>query len=445
VKHLLEEILSAYSLDPDAVENRDEIDSHLAECDVCRDGLEVYRALDLTLRHPDTRDAAERISLRNPRLEEILAAQRKVVDEERAAHAVLASLLKSPLKFRNAKLAEKPRCHTQGMVRVLCAEANARHEQRPKFSRLLAESAYAIATKLPDDAIVPKRTAMGLALRERANALRYLGSFADALKLLDYAEKLFDRMPAADVFDIAIVRYIRATVFMKSDRLTEGIIAARAAATVFRDYGDRTREIAASVVEACCLLLSRKTKEAAESFERVILLSRSGGDTGMLVRGLHNAGRALLDLRELDRAERYLVEALALYDELDVPTEKARATWTIASIVIARGDLHEGERRLNAIRTELARFGLTNDAALATLEWAEVRLALGRTAGVADACRAIVVVFETEGMRRHAKHALAVLNSALAAGRATPELVRHVRSYLEQLPANPAQAFVPLQ
>ncbi|MGH9423927.1 MAG: hypothetical protein ACRD3J_28380, partial [Thermoanaerobaculia bacterium] len=117
-------------------------------------------------------------------------------------------------------------------------------------------------------------------------------------------------------------------------------------------------------------------------------------------------------------------------------------TWKLASVAVARGNLAEGARRLDASRTELAQLGLTNDAALATLEWAEVRLALEQPDGVADSCREIVMVFANEGMQRHAKQALAVLHDTLVAGHATPVLVRHVRAYLEQLPARPSEAFL---
>lgn len=436
--HLSEELLSLYSLDPEAVENRPEVESHLAECSSCRGELDLYRDMDVALRHPDTRDAADAISSRHG-LEAILAVHRQVTAEENEARRILAPLLKSPLRFRNADLAGREVCRTEGMVRVLCRESNVRHEKDPRFSHRLAATAYAIAAKLSD------ATAMGLALRESANALRYLGRFTEALKLLDAAEKLFARSPAAAAFDVAVVQYIRATVFMKCDRPAEGAAAARQAARVFEEHGESSRLVAAVLVEACCLAFLGDDAEAAGAFERVVALSRTGNDAAMLARGLQNAARTRLSLGQLDCAERYLVEAVALYDELNFPTEETRASWLAASIFIARGDLQDGERRLDAIRAELTRLGLTNDSALATLEWAEVRLVLGHTAGVADACRKIVVVFENEGMLRKAKHALAILNEALRAGRATPALVRHVRVYLEQLPANPTQAFAPPQ
>lgn len=163
----------------------------------------------------------------------------------------------------------------------------------------------------------------------------------------------------------------------------------------------------------------------------------------MLARALNNCATALTDLREFDRAERCYIEALALFDELQLSTEKARADWALAALVVSRGDLAEGVRRLAVSRAELAQLGLTNDAATPTLEWAEARLALGNSSGVAEACRKIVVVFESEAMQRHAKHALAVLNEALGAGRATASLIRDVRLYLERLPTQPTEAFHP--
>ena len=148
-----------------------------------------------------------------------------------------------------------------------------------------------------------------------------------------------------------------------------------------------------------------------------------------------------VDLRQLDGAERYYSEALVLFDELGVPTEKARTMWALGSVAVARGNLEEGAARLDGSRTELARLGLTNDAAQATLEWAEVCLALKKPEGVAAACRDIVIVFNSEGMQRRAKEALTVLHEALTTGKATPELVHRVRLYLEQLPANPSRRF----
>jgi tetratricopeptide (TPR) repeat protein len=341
-----------------------------------------------------------------------------------------------------AKIAGKPGCHTPGMVRMLCVAANERHERHPKFSLQLTIAACDIAKALPARNEPRRRLNMAMALRERANALRYLGQFSEALTALDHAERFFDTTPGADDFDLAIVWYIRATVLRSSDRMVEGIEMARKAARVFHEYGDENRELSSVMVEAGCLLYLRHTQEAADTLMHVVELARGLGNTRVLASALQNGAVALADLGKLDLAERFNSEALVLYDELRLPTEQARTMWALGSIVVARGNLDEGAAQLDVTRTELARLGLTNDAALATLEWAEVRLALNKPKGVAHACRNVVMILNSEGMQRHVKEALAVLHEALGSGNATPELVRSVRLYLETLPANPSQRFV---
>ena len=437
MKHLDDDVLSAYSHDETATP---EVQTHLAECEICRDGVAFYREIDGALRGRDTWTTVDQARSQNSRLQEVLSFRRRMELEERAAHTVLARLLTSPLMFRNAAILEKPQLHTGGMVRILCAEANSRHEQNPKFSREIAAVAYGIARALTGVGEREKHNLMALALRERANALRYLGKFKAALKLLDHAERLFGG-EKADPFDLAIVEYIRATVYMKSERLDEGSNIARKTASVFREYGDIARELTAVLVDGCCLLLAGKARPAAELFERAIAICRASGDTTGLARALNNCANALADLGESDRAERYFIEALALYDESGLATESARVEWSLAAILLSRSEYVECARRLATTRAQLVKLGLTNDAALATLMWAEARLLAGQVRGVAEACNRIVVAFETEGMQRHARHALAVLNEALAAGRATPTLFREVRGYLERLPMHPEESF----
>jgi len=443
--HLGDDLLATYSLDPSAVPDREAVELHLRVCEECRAALAPYTSIDDALRHGETWNHAETVRQPPPRLSEFLQERRRMADEEADARRVLRPLLSSPVRFRHADLAKQRRRWTAGMVRVLCEEAHARHERQTKFSGQLATVAYNIALKLPDALEASKRALMGLALRERANALRYLGRFTEALKTLDAAEKLFDDSAPSGPFDLAVVAYIRATVYIKSEQLEEAVKAGRSAAAVFHDYGDQPRELAATMAAASALMLTGRYQEAADAYAEVVPLARGQQDLRMLASAIQNAGLVHVELGRLDEAEAAFTEALVLYDELDCPTEKARTTWARASVVVARGDLSEGKAQLDASRHELAHLGLTNDAALATLEWAEVCLALGAPQGVADACREVVMTFASEGLQRKAQEALATLNEALAAGKAAPKLLRHVRLYLETLPAHPDQSFAQFQ
>jgi tetratricopeptide (TPR) repeat protein len=442
VKHYDDETLSRYGLDRNIVPNADAIKSHLDGCETCRGAFTVLMEIDEAMRDPRTWANVDALRARPARFEEALALKARIEAEDEAAARLLSPLLASPVRFRNASVSENPKAQTAGVVRYLCAAAHERHERSPDFSLELTLCAYAVALKLEKGPSASQRFCIALSLRERANALRYLGRFADALQALDSAEKLFDDTPATDPHDVAIVWLIRATVLMESERLEEARLLSRNAARVFRTYGDRSRELAALLVEALSLNFGGRNSEAAKAYELVAAKARAGGDRNLLARALNGTASAYLDLERLDEAESALIEALVIFEELDLTTEKVRVAWMLALVEVRRGDLAAGATRLDAARVELERLGLVNDHALATLDWAFARLAIGESAGVAAECQRIVMRFESEGMMKSARMALAYLHEALAAGNATPSLVSEVRKYLEHLPARPDVPFI---
>lgn len=398
--------------------------------------------LEEMLRDPQTWESVDALRGQSAHFQEALALKARIDAEDAAAARLVSPLLTTPLRFRNAAIQHNPKAQTAGVVRYLCAAAHERHEKRPEFSLELTLCAYDIALALGAAASASQHFCMALSLRERANALRYLGRFTEALEALDSAEQLFDEAPAADPHDIAIVQFIRATVFMEIERLEEARLLSRKAAYVFRQYGDQPRELAALLVEATSLHFAARNAEAAKVYERVAAKARAERDRTLLARALNDAANAFLELERLEEAESSLVEALVIFDELDLPVERARVTWSLALAHVRRGDLAAGAVRLDAARAELQRLGLVNDHALATLDWAWAHLAVGEATDVAEACRRIVVRFESEGMMKSARIALAHLHEALAAGSATPSLVSEVRKYLELLPSHPDALFI---
>jgi tetratricopeptide (TPR) repeat protein len=433
--HYSDEELILYRLEP---ERDPDMAAHVARCDDCRAELEELAWVDTALRDPETWTGAEALLRQSRYAVEFQETRARVEEEERAAERLLAPLLRSPFQFRLADLAGNRRARPSGVVRRLCAAAHGLHEQQPQFSLEVATTACAIARTLEQG-----RYCMALALRERANALRYLGSFGEALQALDEAEPFLDS--AVDAHDRAVVWYIRAIVLLKMGRLEEASRIAPQAAHVFRDHGDTSRELSALLVQPACFSLAGRDGEAAPAYEGLAAKARATGDRNILARAAIGAANAYLELSRLEEAERYYLEALVLFDELGLPTEKARTEWALALLMVRQGDLDAGAARLDAVRAELLQLGLVNDHALATLEWAEARLAGGRPEGVAAACRQIMVRFESEGMMKSARLALAYVHEALARGTATPDLIRHVRTYLELLPDDPERRFVPPQ
>jgi tetratricopeptide (TPR) repeat protein len=438
--HYDDDTLSDYALAPSLDSDREAIEQHVAACLQCRDRLAFAEELEEAFGDEETWETVDLLLSRPLRFEAARAEYLRVDRADAEAEALLAPLLKSPLRFRGAEIEANSRFHTPAVVRDLCRAAHARHEKQPQFSLSIADAACRIALQLPKSG-TERRAVLALAVRERANAFRYLGRFVEGLKSLDDAEKLFDRSPGTDPFDLAIVSYIRATIYLKSGRAAEGLPLVKAAAAIFEEYGDSRRELAAVMAEAACFLYSGHPSQAAEAFERVTSMAREQDQPETLARALQNAGDAYLAASKHERATPLLMEALALFDILGLTTERTRSAWKLASARAAAGALQEAAGELDRVRTELAALGLTNDAALATLEWAEVSLAIGESGGVAERCAAIALDFESEGIVRSARIAVAYLQEALRSGAATPEIVRHVRSYLAELPNHPSAAF----
>lgn len=443
--HYDDDTLSRFALDPALVDDAGSLAAHIDVCEGCRARLNAFAEVDDAMRTAETWTNVETLSGRSARLEQALDLEARLDEEDRAAERLLAPLLTSPLRFRDANLAENPRAQHAGVVRQLCAAAHRRHEEAPLFSLLLARTAYAIAYGLTNSPHMPRRLCLALALREGANAFRYLGRFAEALQALKDAEKLYDESPASDPHDLAIVQLIRATVFLELGQLDDAQLFARRVTQVFRDYRDRLRELLARLVDASCLYLTGNNAEAAAAYDGIATLAQAEGIHSVLARARNDAANAYLNLEQFELAERGYIDALVVFDELGLTTEKARVGWSLALLLVRRGELLQGTERLDAARAELQRLGLLHDSSLATLDWAAARLALGETAGVVEACKSIVIRFESEGMMRNARLALAYVHEALARQTATPALLRQVRAYLEHLPARPDVPFVPVR
>jgi len=416
------------------------MEAHLAECSDCRETLALFDEVEEGLRSREVWENVALFAAPPAGVEEALAEKAAIEREDADATRRLSPLLKSAMHFDEARILGDTRFHHAGVVRMLLAKAATVREQSPKFALRIANAACEIARRIIEP---PRFQGLLLArgLRERANALRFLGEFRRVLATLDEAEGILCRLPDG-AFDLAIVAYIRSTVLVQfEERSEEAIALAQAAARVFREFHDTEREMAARLAEALAVLQLRGAAAAAQVFETLISLARNAEQKNILAYAYQNAAVAYAELPNLDKAERYYLEALALYDELGVAVEKARVEWELARMLALRGRLHDAAIALDRARAKLFELGLRDDHALATLDWASVRLAVGRSEGVAQACRQIIVHFESERATRNARLALAHLAEALGAGQATPALAQTVRAYLRDLTRHPAALF----
>lgn len=444
MEHPSERRLGLYALDPALVHGRDVLEAHLAACGACRAALEEIRADDGTLREPDTWAAAtENI---DARAQELRAFFVRAAEEDAAAVALLKDFEdpEAATSFVWEDVARKPEYQTGGVARRLCTLANGMCERQPLYALSLAEAATRIADLLPD-ASYPRATIhelRGEARKEQANAFRFLGRFADALRALDAAEEEYRKLPLEGVGLVA-VQYVRASVFHEQEHLDAAEVLARQSAAGALHLGETDRFMRARHLQGEILYDRRLFKDAAEIFASILTYGKQHGDVLWIARESLTLGHCDIELRSLPEASRLLHQALRLFSDLGLPPEVTRTGWAIARLHFAEGKAAEATFRLRTAIQELTRFGILTDAAIAAVDLAEMLHTVGRTREIPKLLTGIVQTFTAAGKITGALTALAYLKDAAAAGQIAPPAFPHVRRFLARAERQPELLFAP--
>jgi tetratricopeptide (TPR) repeat protein len=441
--HYDETALQDYLDDPEDYPSRDALELHVAGCPPCGALLNELRAFDAAL---SSGAVWELGGGSDEPPEAIRQLADRLAQEDAEAAELLSPLVASPASFRRANVAAIPAMRTAGVVRKLCEESRSLRERQPMHALVVADAAIAISDQLTaaryPQALVDELR--GDAWHERGNVLRYLGRHGEALDALDIAERAYSASPVA-VYWTAIVEYSRAVVFVETEKLDDALRLARKSARIFRQFGEDERYVHAKILEAAVLFDRSRYREARELFLAQVPMARNVGDAATLARLYLNIANCQLRLDELQSADVYFARALSLYEALGLETERIRTRWSIGCLRIAAGEVADGLARLREARREFEEIGARTDAALVTLDIAEALLAGGSADGAREAaelCAGLVKSFAAVGMTGNALTALGFLQEAFAAGAVTPQLVRHVREYLEGHPDHEAP-FVP--
>lgn len=443
--HYDETSMQEYLDDPSAYPDRVALEAHVARCRTCAAMLEDLRAFEATLASDAVWSEADSAAAKTPHVIREIADL--LATEDATAQKMLAPFLGSPASFRRANVTAIPEVRTAGALRVLCAESRALRERQPMHALVLADAAIAIADQLPSNHYpAPLLDELrGSAWLERANVLRCLGRHAEAFDAIDIAERAFAQSPIA-AFSIALVDYLRGVVCVEVERLDDALRYVRRAARVFRQFGEHERYVHARIVEATVLFDQNRIREARDLFASLIATAKELGDAPTLARLYANLANCQLQLQELAEAGESYTRSLSLYEALGLETERIRTRWNIGCLHIATGDTADGLARLREASREFEKLGLRTDAALVTLDLAEALLATGdgpARSEAAELCGTLVESFTAFGMTGHALTALAYLRDAFENGRATRNLVRHVRQYLGTHPDETGHPFDP--
>src|SRR5262249_47191547 len=145
---------------------------------------------------------------------------------------------------------------------------------------------------------------------------------------------------------------------------------------------------------------------------------------------------------------RSLIDAIEGYGRLNMPAFRSKSRWILADVFAQQGNHDQALSMYLDLRKEFEELGMWNDVALASLDAAEVLVALERPAEIGDLCRKAFEYFVANGLARTepALRGLAYLQEAAIAGRATQKAIGDVRAFLLAPSSEARQLFAgPLQ
>ncbi|MFN2442841.1 MAG: hypothetical protein ABR517_09165, partial [Thermoanaerobaculia bacterium] len=236
-QHLTDEALADLALNPAAS------DPHLAGCLRCRKSLEEFWTFTALLAEESTwrEESPQLPGCENHRLAEIQGVSSRLDDEAVAAQdlksRLLATVDQAPgiLRFAPA---------TVGTLAAALDVAHTLQDSSPSASLQMTYDAESLARRIdwstyPTVVMAEHR---GHIFKERANALRILGRFRDALQAVDQATSEYERS-LVSAHPVAVVEYIAASVLSDQGEYAAAMPRLKAAAAVFADFADTTRSL----------------------------------------------------------------------------------------------------------------------------------------------------------------------------------------------------------
>lgn len=392
-------------------------------------GAELERAV-LELLVADAAEAGQRLHAS--------AAARALAEDRRLAPALWTRLEGCAEEGRLGQMRDDATFHSAGLAEYLCEESVNAAGDSARRALHLAELALEVAERVAGEEPWRWRV-QGYAGQHRANALRVAGDHRAAEAELQKAAELWRAGAAADpgLLNEARVLHIEAALRREGGRLPEALALFDRALAVDR-WG-----------ETPALLMGKaKTLERLGRFEESVVLLRQAGarldaeeDPRKLwiVRAL-----LLLNLCHLGRhteAELMISEVRELARQLGNRLDLVRVDWLQGRIAAGLGRHDEAIALLVGVRAKFVEDEIAYDAALVTLELAEIHLTLGHRVEVKSLARESAPIFAQQGVHAEARRALDLFRRAALQDRATAHLLRAVVSYLYRARHDPRLRF----
>ncbi len=426
-RHYTTADLLAYLDENEDLVNVAEVAAAIASCTTCAARLGELQDFGRLIADREIWREVRVTSGQPPSIMDVLTEADRMAREKRAAEYDFAALIATPLETWPLYLAAHPGAPTEALVRRIVEAAVGELERQPSYSLALLDAADSVAGRVSDQN--GQSECRSEVWKNRANALRILGRYDEALSATVTAERFTDEI-ATGGFMLAQIIYTRGTVLFKMGRFAETIKTARDASRRFAEYDDIKHVIYARNLEAMAFTEQGQTAEGLRVYLLIAQQLQQFEDPQMTASVTKNIGVSHRRLGNYDDATTYTLAAQRLYSALGADSEIIRTEWTLGAIDLLVGDTQRGLTRLRGAAAAFEALGMLADAGFVKLALIEELLRLEEWSEAALMAGEAAETFARSGAKLHLSTALSFLREAVQGRSATPELVRYVREYV---------------
>ena len=370
------------------------------------------------------------------------AAAAAQLESERGATAdIVAQQLRDTPQRDWPRLAGSNALRNNAALEQLSDEVRTRLERNPAEALAVANLAAAVAETVSATAYPPLVIAQirSTALRDRANALRYLGRLDEAYDAIEDAEARLSEFPAA-VHDRAIVWLVKAMILAQMDHFDDAEKLLGDASVIFADVNDSARFLQAGVVHGNLLGRQERYAEAQNFFRDLLAVAVSSGDIETQARLHNNLGYCCANLDDYTKANIHFSESIAKFTDLGFGAEIARTGRGAGVVLINKGQFDLGCDRLRQAQTSFEKLQMHEEAGLCALRLIEAMVDRGQIAEARGLAVTVIKAFTAAAVDTRAIDAVVRLLESLRADGATAETVRTVHAFVESLAVDETRA-----
>ncbi len=264
-----------------------------------------------------------------------------------------------------------------------------------------------------------------------ANAQRIRADFVESEASFKNAEQLLKK-GTSDPLEKANVLLLKSSLRGSQQRFGEAFRMLDRVMAIGRRCGDSHLCGKAQVIRGFFLGVANDPEAAIRHLSEGIREVDPASDARLLVAAQHNLILVLTENGRYEDAMSLLERARPLYHRVGDQMSLLRLRWLEGKIGISLGQFAEAEEILRGLRTELIERDLGFDAALLSLDLANIYARQGRGAEMRRLAEEMLPIFKSRDIHREAIAALLVFQKAAEMERVTLGLIREVTSYLKE-------------